>query len=129
MTSQESELIRSALALLHRLVPPGEPHASDATPRRCPVNLFVKKYLVRDPASDLTTVELWRFFSEISTSGELEPRPKAEFLRCLPGAMQSVFGAHKCHSIERNGRRLRGFRGVNIRLDGSPPAVLEPEAE
>lgn len=54
---------------------------------------------------------------------------KAVFLHRLPGAMESAFGARKCHSIERAGRRLRGFRGVGIRLDVSPPAAVELEAE
>ncbi len=56
---------------------------------------------------------------------------KAAFLRQLPAVMQAVFGVRKSHAVERAGRRVRGFRGINLRLDAGPPAVveMEPEAE
>jgi hypothetical protein len=53
---------------------------------------------------------------------------RAVFLRQLPAVMESIFGTRKCHSIERGGRLLRGFRGVTIRLDDCP-ATPESEPE
>jgi len=50
---------------------------------------------------------------------------KAAFLRQLPAELEAIFGVRKSHSIERRGRRVRGFRGVGIRLDTCPPAAPE----
>jgi hypothetical protein len=129
MTLQEHDLIRRALELLHRLVPPEEEGAAHPVRRDCPVALFARRYLLREPASDLTSGELWTFFSEVSASGELEPLSKAEFLSRLPGIMELSFGLRKSHNVQRAGRRLRGFRGVGIRLDTCAPAPLELERE
>ena len=127
MTSQERDLIRRALDLLHRLIPPEEPDAAHPVPRDCPVALFARRYLLREPASDLTSKELWTFFAEVSSSGEVEPLSKAEFLSRLPGIMESILGLRKSHNIPRAGRRVRGFRGVGIRLDTCAPAATELE--
>ena len=128
MTSQERDLIRRALDLLHRVMPPEEPYAGYPVRRDCPVALFNRRYLQREPASDLTSRELWKFFAEVSASGELEPLSKAEFLSRLPGIMELTFGLRKSHNVQRAGRRLRGFRGVGIRLDACP-ATPEPKSE
>jgi hypothetical protein len=127
MTLQEHDLIRRALELLHRLVPPEEAVAAHPVRRDCPVVLFVRRYLVREPGSDLTSKELSKFFAEVSASGELEPLSKAEFLSRLPGIMELTFGTRKSHNIQRAGRRVRGFRGVGIRLDTCAPAAPELE--
>ncbi|MGO8928085.1 MAG: hypothetical protein ACLQU3_14530 [Limisphaerales bacterium] len=129
MTSQERDLVRRALNLLHRLMPPEEPYAGYPVRPDCPVALFARRFLLREPASDLTSAELRTFFAEVSASGEVEPLSKAEFLSRLPAVMESVFGARKCHNIQRNGRRVRGFRGVGIRLDTCAPATMELEPE
>jgi len=79
-----------------------------------------------DPTTDVTSAELWRFFAEVAASGEVRPLPKAEFLRRLPAVMARLFGSLKSHNIVRAGHRVRGFRGVDIRLDGYE---LESESE
>lgn len=123
MTRTQTELLRRALELLHRLVPDdAEPCAVDA-PRRCPVAKFAKKFLIRDPANDQTSQELWQYFCEISASGELERLSKAEFLRRLPTVLETIFGVRKAHNVERDGHRVRGFRGVGIRMDAGKSAV------
>jgi hypothetical protein len=129
MTSQERDLIRRALDLLHRLMPPEEPDAASPVRRDCPVVLFVRRYLVREPGSDLTSKELWTFFAEVSSSGEVEPVSKSEFLSRLPGVMELAFAARKSHNIQRAGRRVRGFRGIGIRMDTCAPAAPELEPE
>jgi hypothetical protein len=93
------------------------------------VAVFARRYLLREPASDLTSAELWKFFAEVSASGELEPLSKAAFLSRLPGIMELTFGTRKSHNVQRGGRRLRGFRGVGIRLDACAPATPESEPE
>jgi hypothetical protein len=116
MTTRQIDIIRQAVELLQQLLPTEEPNAGDLASRRCPVTQFVRGYLVRDPASDFTSAELWQFFHEVFSSGELEPRSKTQFLRRLPAAMRLVFSARKCHDIERGEHQVRGFRGIGIRL-------------
>jgi hypothetical protein len=129
MTSKETDLIRRAIELLHQLVPPEEPYASGPAPRRCPVLLFVERYLEREPGSDMTSAELWRFFSEVVEAGELEPLTKSAFQRALPGAMEVAFGVKKCHSIKRGRQTVRGFKGVGVREEACPATAPELGAE
>ncbi len=128
MTLQERDLICRAVELLQRLVPPEEPYSVDPVRRDCPVALFARHYLLREPASDVTSRELWTFFSEVSSSGEVEPVSKSEFLSRLPGVMELAFAVRKSHNVMRDGRRVRGFKGVGIRMDTCLPVVPEPEA-
>jgi hypothetical protein len=110
-------LIKRALELLHRLIPPdkGSSH-NPATPQN-PVSRFCERYLKREPGQDLTCAELWQFYREVVAAGELEPVSKSEFFRALPVAMATMFGLKKCHGIERDGFRVRGFRSITIRED------------
>jgi len=124
MTRSEIDLIRHAIELLHKVVAYDEPRAGNPAPRNCPVTMFVKHYLTTEPASDVATAELWRFFSEIVAARELTPLTKQVFLRQLSAVMESVFGVRKSHNIERTSRRVRGFRGVGIRLETCPPVTL-----
>jgi hypothetical protein len=118
MTRSEIKQLHRALELLHQLVRKDEqPVADNLAPGSCPVKCFAKCYLMREPAQDVTSAELWRFFVEVAASGQVLPLSKAEFLRRLPGVMEGLFGALKSHNIEREGHRVRGFRGVGIRLD------------
>lgn len=128
MTRSEINSIRNALEILRRLVPDDEPSAVDA-PSRCPVMAFARRYLAPDPAGDLSSEELWKFYSEIMAAGELPPMRKQAFLRLLPSAMAAVFGTQKSHDLHRNGGRVRGFRGVSIRLDAGSRAVVELETK
>jgi len=125
MTKPEIDLIRSALDLLRRLVPDDERRAGVPGPRRCPVLLFARQFLVRDPGADASSHELWRFYAEIASAGELEPLKKQEFLRKLPGALETTFGVKKCHNVERDGTKVRGFKSVTIREEISPTTPLE----
>jgi len=125
MTSQEHDLVRRALELLYQLVPPEGPHASDSAPRRCPVLLFAKRYLMPEPGSDMTNEELWRFYKEVAASGELDALTQTAFQRALPGAMETAFGVKKCHAIERGRQTVRGFKGVGVREEACPATAPE----
>lgn len=115
MTKTEIDQIKRALDLLRRVVPDdGEPLAVDS-PRRCPVAMFTRRFLARDPASDVTSAELWTFFAEVAAAGELEPLSRSGFLRRLPGAMAATFDVCKSHDVERGDHHLRGFKGVGFR--------------
>ena len=127
MTAQEIDLIRRALELLHRLVPPDERHGGGPATRPCPVTQFAAQYLMRDPGRDVTCAELWRFYREIAAAGELEPLSKSQFLRALPAAMDGAFGAKKSHSVERGAVKLRGFRAVTIRENTDQVTTAKPK--
>ena len=129
MTESEIDLIRRAIEILSRLVPPDERHAGGPAPRRCPVTQFATHYLIRDPGQDMTTAELWRFYAEVAAAGESEPLTRQEFLRALPGAMAAAYGLRKCHTVRRDGQTLRGFKSVTIREEASPVRTLEVEPE
>ena|SRR6266516_729356 len=129
MTRSELDLIRRALQILHKIVPDDEIREVNLVPRRCPVILFAKRYLTRQPGSDLSTAELWRFYTEVVAAAESEPLTKQEFLRALPGAMAAVFGVNKCHTIQRDGQTVRGFKSVTIREHALSPSVIEIEPE
>ena len=70
MTRSEINLIRRALALLHKLVPDDEPRASGPKPQPCPVIQFAKRSLVRQPGADMSSADLWTFYKEIAGAGE-----------------------------------------------------------
>lgn len=120
MTRTEIDVIRRALQLLHKLVPDDEPRACDLTPRRCPVIAFATRYLMRQPGADMATAELWKFYAEVAAAGESEALTKQEFLRALPGAMAAAFGLRKCHTVQRDGQVVRGFKSVTIREQAQP---------
>jgi hypothetical protein len=115
MNENEIAVINRVITLLRTLTV--EPRDSGTTPSQCPVALFAKQFLVNDPEDDVSCSELWTFYREIADARELPPMRETVFLRQLPTVMQTVFNAKKSHAIERVGRRVRGFRGVTIKLD------------
>jgi hypothetical protein len=127
MTNTELQTVRRAITLLRSLI--DEPQECFPAPQNSPVSRFIQEYLAPDPDADLSCAEAWQFFKEIAQSGELPPMRMAAFLRQLPAVMEAVFCLRKCHHIERAGRRVRGFRGVGIRLDTCAPAAPELERE
>jgi hypothetical protein len=129
MTRSELDLIRRALQLLHKIVPDDEIYEVHPVRRQCPVISFARRYLLRQPGADMATAELWKFYAEVAAAGESEPLTKQEFLRALPGAMAAVFGLRKCHSVQRDGQTLRGFKSVTIREQTSPVMTVEVETE
>lgn len=113
MSKSEIAVLNRAIALLRSLT--DEPHAVDAIPRSGALTRFVRDYLVADPAADISCAEAWSFFCEVASSGELKPIRQSEFFRRLPPAMESVYNVRKSHNIQRDGRRVRGFRGIGFR--------------
>ena len=125
MTSFQSAQVRHAMALLQSLL--NEPRAVDST-WNCPVIMFVRRYLVKsDPSTDVSCGELLNFFNELSRAGELPPMRRTLFLRRLPEVMESVYQTRKSHNIVREGCRVRGFRGVDIREISWPPPSTKQE--
>ena len=85
----------------------------------CPVILHVYQRLKPTPRDfDLSCEELWDSYCQHVESGDQPYLQKAEFLRRLPFAINHVFNIKKSHNIIRNGRRVRGFKGLIHHGDG-----------
>ena len=115
MTDSEIDLLLRAVDLLQKLVPDGESRPQRPASRPCPVLDFARRYLVRDPADDMTTVELWQFYKEVASAREVEALGRRAFERASPGAMGEAFQLKKSHSVRRDGGALRGFKEVTVR--------------
>lgn len=115
VTDSQAALLRDAIDILLRVLPDVTQPPSRPAPRSCPVAEFAKSFLTADVADDMSTEELWRFYQEIAAVGDLEQISRRTFERALPSAIAAAFGVKKCHSIQRDGRAVRGFRGVTVR--------------
>lgn len=127
MKNAEIQAIRRAITMLCSLI--DEPQETLPVPWQSPIRRFVREYLAPDPKADISCAEAWQFFQEIVEAGELPPMRKAAFLRQLPTVMEAVFRVRKCHHIERPGHRVRGFKGVGIRMDAGLPTALHTSPE
>ena len=123
MKPSEEQIIRRAIALLSSLI--DEPQVCAGIPWRSPVRMFVQEYLAPNPDADISCAELWSFFQEIVQSGELQPMRKSAFFRQLPTTMEAAYQVRRCHNVMRSGRRVRGFKGISIRMDAGCPAVSQ----
>jgi hypothetical protein len=127
MTNTELQTVRQAIALLHSLA--GEPQVWAPAQQPNSIHRFVQEFLAPDADADLSCKEVWGLFQEVVQAGELPPMRKATFLRHLPAVIEAVFNVRKSHHIERDGRRVRGFKGLDFRMDADPPAAREVECE
>jgi hypothetical protein len=125
MTKTEIAIINRAITILQLLV--DKPQEGGPPSQPSPIERFVQEFLALDPSSDFGCQELWRFFQEIVQAGELPAMRKATFLRQLPTVIEEVYNIKKCHHVERFGRQVRGFRGVNSRSAVGQPAVSKAE--
>lgn len=123
MTNTEIQAIRRAITMLCALI--DEPQECAPVPYQSPIRRFVREYLAPDPKADISCGEAWQYFQEIAEAGELPPMRKTIFLRQLPIVLEAAYQVRRCHSIMRSGRRVRGFRGVGIRMDTGSPTVVE----
>jgi hypothetical protein len=119
MTENQFIQLKHAVAIINSVIadnPPAD-HAGD-----CPVITFARRHLGHTLLDvDLTCGELWEIYSGILKTGKLPPLQKAEFLHRLPIALAYVFNIKKSHNIMREGRRVRGFRGVIFKVDDTYP--------
>jgi phage/plasmid-associated DNA primase len=78
------------------------------------LSAFLNARVERAQGSDLTTTELVDEYAKFcSSKGWLAmPEPKAS--KQLEDLMRKIFGATKCHCVNRNSRDLRGFKGVKF---------------
>jgi len=117
MTKSKVQTVRRAIRLLCSLI--DQQQDCGPLPRHNPVRRFVEEYLVADATAEITCQEVWAFFKEVVQAGELPPTRKAVFFRELPSCIEAAFHVRKCHHVQRDGHRVRGFKGVGIRMEES----------
>ena len=130
MMNYEVSQIRRAIAMLEMLV--NEPQATESL-RQNPIAKFAREHLERDQTRDVSCTELWKFYNEIAAAGELPPLRGNDFFRRLPNVLAAVYRVRKSHNVIRDGRRVRGFRGITISLpelfmEAEPEISIEPES-
>lgn len=113
MTKSELETIQNAIQLLERLIPKKE-EPDIAGISRSSVYRFTKNYLTQASLGEMSCAELWSFFSEAVAAGMLPSMQKTAFFRELSTAMKLIYGIKKSHNIRREGKTVRGFKGVEI---------------
>lgn len=139
MTAEKLGLVRRAMALLR--VALEEPGFHEPAPVQTPVESFVRGNFMRDPACDYSCAELWEVYQEAVGTGEVPPMTKLVFWTRLPIAMERAFGIRRSHNVRREGRRVRGFKGLaprpldlpitaaELELPIEPEIVCEPDLE
>ena len=114
MQANQKQKIEEAIKVLQSLTR----ESVAATPLQDdPVRRFVTNYLAADPAGDISCAEAAEFYDEVARAGHLPPMRKTSFLRALPAVVLAVYGSRKSHDVRRDGRWVRGFKGVTVRLD------------
>jgi len=124
-----TSLIRQAITILRQSLETSKPNT--LTPNERAIDHFNREIITLEADSDISCSELWEMFNEAIGLGLVLPMKKADFLKLLPDSMQRVHCARKSHNVQRDGHRVRGFKGVGPRPIGRPPtaAELEPPIE
>ncbi len=81
---------------------------------------FLQARVQVDGYGDVTTSELIEAYAAYCPEHRWQPLPITEVQRQLEGLMLEIFGVSKTHSVERDGKGQRGFRGVKIVEEGEP---------
>jgi P4 family phage/plasmid primase-like protien len=81
---------------------------------------FLQSRVRVDSYGDVTTNELIEAYAAYCPEHRWQPLPITEVQRQLEGLMLEIFGVSKGHSVERDGKGQRGFRGVKIAEEGEP---------
>lgn len=81
---------------------------------------FLKRSLIESDGWDLTVDEIVRAYAQFCPDMGWSALPETEIQRQLPSLMLELFKAVKAHDIKRDGRSVRGFRGVVIKPEVEP---------
>ena len=129
MPETTSSLIRQAIEILRKSLE--ETNHETLTPQQRALDEYNREFLMLEIGSDISCAEMLEMFNEAAQKGFVSRMEKAEFLLFLKGSMRRVFGVGKSHNIRREGRRVRGFKGIGPRSIGEAPtaADLEPPIE
>lgn len=100
---------------------PQRPHVASQPPSQTPEHVLLRRFLseeVRISGSknaDLSTGELIEVLIEYCRMFELPTPPLTKIKRALPAVMSDMFGAVRTHSLTRDGKACRDFRGVEFK--------------
>jgi hypothetical protein len=91
------------------------------------LNQFLRLGIRLEKGSDVTSSEAWEQYQKFCKARDLDCLTEWEFLRVFPRRIRVEFGLGKPHSVERNGKPKRGFRGLAlVNFEGKP--ATKPEA-
>lgn len=76
---------------------------------------FLKDCVMLDAELDLSNNEVVENYAEYCASHGWNPKPITIIHREVESLMLELFGVSKSHSIIRNGKSAKGFRGVNLK--------------
>jgi hypothetical protein len=116
------ESLNQVASVLERLSVPAQTGPTSVTPTTVTVeDALIRKFLSEEVRrsgknnADLSTGELIEVWVEYCKLYALPTPPLTKVKRALPAAMLSLFGAVRTHSLIRDGRHCRGFRGVEFK--------------
>jgi phage/plasmid-associated DNA primase len=90
---------------------------------------FLQSRVQVDSYGDATTSELIEAYAAYCPEHRWQPLPITEVQRQLEGLMLEIFGVSKSHSVDRDGKTQRGFRGVKIMEEPADLLAGAPSAD
>jgi P4 family phage/plasmid primase-like protien len=79
-----------------------------------PLLTYVKKHLIPAENANMTTEEIWNYFSRYCHSKEVPMCKKSVFLHVLPDIMEQEHSLCCRNDIKRNGKAKRGYAGITL---------------
>jgi phage/plasmid-associated DNA primase len=85
------------------------------------LRFFLRGNVVKAHGSDLTVGEIVQAYAHYCPDQGWEPLPESQIGRQLPSLMLELFQTVKANSCQREGKAVRGFRGVAFKNPGILP--------
>ena len=83
------------------------------------LRIFLKDELIKKDGEDLTTTEIEEAYADFCPKKGWNPKHITVIRKELESLMLELFSRTKAHSIMREGKNLRGFRGVTFKNGGN----------
>ena len=114
--------VEGAVALLQQvqtsgtlqLSPTQQGRVDDLLSQSDSVTCFVSNCVHKDQGSDMSVAEMYEAYDEFCGLRGWGSLSERQFERSIPHIMKSRLNVVKSHSIQRNFRQVRGFRGVRL---------------
>jgi len=79
------------------------------------LRFFLRERVERAPGHDVAVSELFEAYAEFCPDMGWEPLPVTEVHRSVEGLILELFHVTKANSVKRDGRYVRGFRGISFK--------------
>jgi phage/plasmid-associated DNA primase len=79
------------------------------------LRVFLRDCVDRAPGADVSVSELIEAYAAFCPDKGWNPMPITEVQRSLEGLMLELFQVTKSHCVQRDGKSVRGFFGVNLK--------------